>query len=399
MGSCGNCVVRQQKASFGKDAGNGALRIGYHAPPPGAPTGVADYASTLLKALRSLAPPNFTFECNARHADLNLYHLGNNRLHAGIYARSLVTPGVVILHDAVLHHFLLGELSPAAYSDEFVYNYGEWNRHVGEELWRERSACAVDPRFFRYPMLRRAVENARAVVVHNAGAAAIAREHGAGAIHVIPHFFEPGEISDAAMKERFRQDLGIAPGVTLFGIFGYLRETKRIVPCIGAFRRLHAVRPQTAVLIAGEVVSGDLRRLLESESAHPAIHRLGHLPEADFPTAAAAIDCCINLRYPAAGETSGIAIRLMGIGKPVIVTDGPETADIPLSACLHVPSGVDEAAGLFDQMALMAGFPDIARRVGAVAESYIRNHHDLQKAARAYLQVIDSVMNSAAGLT
>jgi hypothetical protein len=34
------------------------------------------------------------------------------------------------------------------------------------------------------------------------------------------------------------------------------------------------------------------------------------------------VDACINLRYPAAGETSGIAIRLMGIGKPVLLTDG-----------------------------------------------------------------------------
>ena len=59
------------------------------------------------------------------------------------------------------------------YIDEFVYNYGEWSRHVGEELWRERAACAVDPRYFRYPMLRRAVETARAVIVHNPGAAAI----------------------------------------------------------------------------------------------------------------------------------------------------------------------------------------------------------------------------------
>jgi len=371
------------------------LKIGYHAPPPGAATGVADFAATLLEALRAQAPAGVTIDRDISRADLDIYHLGNNRLHAGIYERALQTPGIVVLHDAVLHHFLLGTLSPEAYLNEFVYNYGEWSRHVGEELWRDRAACAVDPRYFRYPMLRRAVENARAVIVHNAGAEAIAREHGAKIVRVIPHFFEPGEQPDAFATERFRQKLGVEPDVTLFGIFGYLRETKRVLPCIRAFRRLHDVRPRSALLIAGEIVSSDLKRLLRQEAAHPAIHRLEHLSDADFQIAAAAVDCCLNLRYPAAGETSGIAIRLMGIGKPVIVTEGSETADIPPGACLRVPAGADESAALFDQMALVEGFPDVARRVGAAAREHIATSHRLEDVAHRYWQVIDSMRNSA----
>jgi len=327
------------------------------------------------------------------NADIHVYHLGNNRLHGGIYRLALTTPGIVVVHDAVLHHFLLGALSRDQYIEEFVYNYGEWSRHIGEELWSERAACAVDPRYFRYPMLRRAVENARAVVVHNPGAAAMVRQHGGRNVHVIPHFFESATVPDAADTERFRQRISLAPGATLFGIFGYLRETKRLLPCIRAFRRLNAVRPAAALLIAGDSVSGDLDRLLADEGSHPAIHRLGHLGDADFRTAAAAVDCCLNLRYPAAGETSGIAIRLMGIGKPVIVTDGSETADIPQNACLRVPSGVDEGSVLFDQMALVAEFPDVARRIGAEAAEHIRGCHGVDKAVRQYWQVIESVMD------
>jgi len=198
------------------------LKVLYHAPPPGAPTGVADYAETLLEGLRGVAPAN-------AGSDVPVYHLGNNRLHRDIYACALATPGVVVLHDAVLHHFLLGALSAAGYVEEFVYNYGEWSRHLGEELWRERDAASVDPRYFRYPMLRRAVESARAVIVHNPGAAEIARRHGAGNIRVIPHFFEPRDVPDGFAIERFRGRIGVAPGSTLFGIFGYLRETKRPV--------------------------------------------------------------------------------------------------------------------------------------------------------------------------
>jgi glycosyltransferase involved in cell wall biosynthesis len=368
------------------------LIVGYHAPPPGSPTGVADYAETLLRALQASEPSGV-------RADLNIYHLGNNRLHAGIYARAVATPGIVVIHDAVLHHFLLGVLSREEYIEEFVYNYGEWSRHIGEELWNERAACAIDPRYFRYPMLRRAVENARAVIVHNPGAAEIARTHRAKNVHVIPHFFEQQGVPDAFEVARFRQRINIAPRATLFGIFGYLRETKRVLPCIRAFRRLHVLRPATALLIAGDVVSGDLERSLANEPPHPAIHRLPHLCDADFRIAAAALDCCLNLRYPAAGETSGIAIRLMGTGKPVIVTEGPETSGIPANACLRVPAGADEADTLFDQMAFVAEFPALAKRIGQAAAEHIRRSHKLESAAQQYWQVIESVQRSDGGLT
>jgi len=359
------------------------VTLGYHAPPPGSPTGVADYAETLRRALAKLP--------GAGRADLHLYHLGNNRLHARIYQQAIRTPGIVVLHDAVLQHFLLGTLTREQYVEEFVYNYGEWNRHVGEELWNDRAACAIDPRYFRYPMLRRAVERQHAVIVHNPGAAMIAGEHGARGVRIVPHFFEAAERPDAASTERFRQRIGVEPGAFLFGIFGYLRETKRVLPCLGVFRRLHALMPNTALLIAGEVVSGDLRRMLANIGDQPGVRRLGHLSDEDFRVAAEAVDCCVNLRYPPAGETSGIAIRLMGMGKPVILTESLETSEIPNTAALRVPAGAEEADVLFRQMALMAGFPDIGRQIGEEAARHIRLRHGLGDAAEQYRQVIESV--------
>jgi len=104
-----------------------------------------------------------------------LYHLGNNPLHRDIYRRALARPGVVVLHDAVLHHFLLGWLDRAAYLEEFAFNYGDWSRGLAAELWRSGRRSAQDPRYFQYAMLRRVAESARAVVVHNPGAAGLSR--------------------------------------------------------------------------------------------------------------------------------------------------------------------------------------------------------------------------------
>lgn len=375
------------------------MTVGYHAPPPGAHSGIADYAEALRTALGRLG----RVESNPPKADIHLYHLGNNRLHEGIYARALATPGVAVLHDAVLNHFLLGSLSQERYISEWVYNYGEWRRDLGEELWRERARASVDPRYFQYPMLRRVIERSLSVIVHNPGAAAIVRAEcsqagGEKRIAIIPHFCEAGELPATADAARFRQRLGIGQKATLFGMFGYLREPKRVLPCIRAFRRLHAARPETALLLAGEVVSKDLERVLKTELEDAVgrcgIYRVGHLSEKDFRIAGAAVDCCLNLRYPGVGESSGIAVRLMGLAKPVIVTDNAENSDFPLTAVLRVSPGVAEAEELFDHMLLVTEFPAIAREVGSEARLHIQRHHALEAVAGRYWEALCAAATS-----
>jgi glycosyltransferase involved in cell wall biosynthesis len=367
------------------------VTVGYHAPPPGSHSGVADYAETLKTALKRLGE----VENGASNADVHLYHLGNNRLHENIYARALATPGVVVLHDAVLHHFLLGSLSSEQYIAEWIHNYGAWRRDLGEELWRDRARASTDPRYFQFPMLRRVVERSIGVIVHNPGAAAIVREQGAGNVRIIPHFCEVNDAApDAGDVARFRQRMSIGQGVRLFGMFGYLREPKRVMSCLQAVRRLHAVRPNTALLLAGEVVSRDLDRLLPNEPGGPAVYRLGHQNERDFRTACAAVDCCLNLRFPGAGETSGIAVRLMGLAKPVMVTDNLENSDFPLAAVLRVSPGVAEAEELFEHMLLVTEFPGIAREIGSEARLHIRKHHALEAVAGQYWEVLCAAVSS-----
>ena len=133
------------------------MTAGFFSPLPPARTGVADYAAALLAELRR----HGRVEVAPARSDAALYHLGNNGLHAAIYRLAMEKPGVVVLHDAVLNHFLLGQLSEAEYVDEFVHNYGEWNRGFARELWKGRANSAADERYFRYAMLKRVAEGAR----------------------------------------------------------------------------------------------------------------------------------------------------------------------------------------------------------------------------------------------
>ncbi len=214
--------------------------VGLYSPLPPAHTGVADYSAALLAELRTRG----RVEIAPERCDVALYHIGNNALHAAIYHRALQHPGVVVLHDAVLQHFLLGQLGETAYVDEFVYNYGEWNRGLALDLWRRRAGSGSDDRYFRYPMLRRIAERSTAIVVHNPAAAQVVREHAPGArIVEIPHLFAPPELPDLTATLRYRQQLGIEPGTFLFGLFGYLRESKRVIAILDAFREAHRQAP------------------------------------------------------------------------------------------------------------------------------------------------------------
>lgn len=345
------------------------MRIGYFSPLPPVKSGVADYAADLLTVLPAQV---------GESGDINLYHLGNNQLHRDIYARALREPGVVVLHDAVLHHFFLGSLREPEYIEEFVYNYGEWARELARELWRDRARSATDPRYFQYGMLRRIVERSLAVVVHNAEAA---RRVGEKA-RIIPHYFKPPALPEGYAVERWRAEQGLRPATTMFAMFGYLRESKRVMPVLRTFSKLRSQRSDVALLLAGEIGSTDLARAVEPWTGQVIRHAFMTVPE--FWLLASASDVIVNLRYPSSGETSGIALRMMGIGKPVITSDETGIASL---------SGLGEEEGLLATMMLLADRPAQTREAGIAMRSRVMKENSLPAIGEQYWRVIASALH------
>jgi glycosyltransferase involved in cell wall biosynthesis len=171
-------------------------------------------------------------------------------------------------------------------------------------------------------------------------------------------------------------------------VFGYLRESKRLPAVLEAFADLHRENPRTALLVAGEFVSTDLERAVEPRISGAGVVRLGYLVEREFWLAAAAVDACINLRYPAAGETSGITIRLMGIGKPVMVTDAAECARFPEDACLRIAPGVAERESLRQHMILLTSISEVARAIGQRGAAHVGAHHRVELIGKQYWDLL-----------
>ena len=353
------------------------MTVGLHSPLPPARTGIADYSAALLAAMRRIG----SVLVEPQRATVRLYHLGNNKLHRAIYLRALDEAGVIVLHDAVLHHFLLGVMDRQTYLEEFRYNYGVWSLDMGHRFWETRARSNSDERFFRYPMLKRVVELSRAVIVHNAAAARMVREHVPGAkVFEVPHLFLSPPVFEPGARSHVQ-----------FGIFGHLRESKRVLQVLRAFLTVRDSLPGARMLVAGEFASADLKYAAAPYLSEPGIVRTGHVAEDEFWRNAHSTDVCINLRYPAAGETSGINIRFMGIGKPVIMSEGEEVSALPETACLRVPVGLAEHEALAAYLLWMGGDAEGRRAIGAQARKHIAEHHAPARVAELYWRVLREV--------
>ncbi len=357
------------------------MKIAFHSPMPPARTGVADYSAAMVAALRALGHEVRV----GGEGGVDVYHIGNNRLHHRIHERALQIPGVVVIHDAVLHHYYLGFDDERRYCDEFVHNYGEWHRGLAGQLWRDRARSGSDPAYFGYPMLKRVAEAARLVVVHNPGAAAMVRAHAPDArVAELPHLFaQPPAIAPEAVSE-LRHRWNLPMGAVVFGVFGHLRESKRLATVVAA-----AARAKAHLLVAGDFVSSDYARTMDPVLRNASrVIRVPYLSESDFWLHAQAIDVCVNLRYPSAGETSGIAIRLMGIGKPVILSSGLETSGFPDEACLRVDCGSAEEEMLTAYILLLRQAPDAARRMGEYGRRHIAAFHAPEVVASSFSHLL-----------
>ena len=144
----------------------------------------------------------------------------------------------MVLHDAVLHHFLLGRLTKPPTSKSSCYNYGEWTRGLAARVVARARQLGHRPALFRVSDAANAwPETSRAVVVHNPAAAAMVRRHAPDTRVVeIPHLFEEPPLPVSAAVLRWRAGAwAFRAGAFLFGVFGYLRESKRLFSVLDAF--------------------------------------------------------------------------------------------------------------------------------------------------------------------
>jgi hypothetical protein len=124
-----------------------------------------------------------------------------------------------------------------------------------------------------------------------------------------------------------------------------------------------------------------------------AVAVLTDVADDEFTAGIAACDTVIDLRWPSAGETSATMMRAFGAGRPVIVSDLPQYAELDERFCWRVPTAPPGAAGAALKAMLAVGRdPDHARRAGGLARRFVERSASLPSVARRYEEVARRVI-------
>ena len=386
------------------------MRIAYFSPLPPIPSGIADYSGELLPHLEQKveltlfvdAPMAVDRSIQERfqvrsHSDypkirssfdLALYHMGNNIYHEGIYPIALRFPGVVVLHDMVLHHFIgavtfmKGDFSSFVRELEYSMKFEDQNPYLAVKTGRKRVAV------FETPLHNRIIDRSLGLIVHSRAAAKSVRSlRPERPLRVIPHLLtQHGGTS-------LRESLGISIETTIFASLGFINATKQIGMALKQFARLLKNGLDVHYLIVGGVQGDfDLEGLVEQLGLGSAVSIIGYSEDLQtFLNWLETADVVLNLRYPTTGETSGVVLRAMGAGKPIIVFDHGWYSEIPDEACLKVPPMDEEA--LFAAMTRLVLEPTLRGQIGEKAAQTANTRHHPGAIASNYIKFLEDCLS------
>ena len=373
------------------------MKVAYFSPLPPSRSGIADYSALLLPALEQLVEVEVVRPGRTRpvaDADVALYHVGNDPdAHAWIVDALRRRPGVVVLHDFVIHHLVagmtIGRKDGHAYLTAMEREAGVAGRMLGWGVLEGRVPPLWEVRPEEFPLAGEVLDRATGVIVHSHYAETQAREHGYdGPLWRIEHPAWPAPVIEPVAVE----------GTPLIGCFGHLNENKRIPQLLRAFAEFRRTHPDARLLLVGEEAPGfDLAgRLARLGLDTDGVIREPYVEEARLWSLIAACDACVLLRAPTMGETSGSAIRTLSLGKPLVVSDLGWFAELPDEVAFKVPVGGDaEIAGIVAALTQLAD-PATAARMGAAARAYIEREHALPKVAEQYVAALEEAAGGGA---
>ena len=233
------------------------MSVAYFSPMPPEPSGIADYSALLLPALRrhvdvtvvkrgAKRPP--------RGVDLAVYHIGNDpEAHGWILDALRRTPGLVVLHDFVLHHLVAGTTVARrdghGYLDAMEREHGVVGRLLAHGVLDKRIPPLWESRPEDFPLTGEVLSLATGLVVHSHYVEERVRAVGfAGPVAVVPHpaWPYPHPTPTPATVD----------GDPLVGAFGNVNQSKRVPQLLEAFARLRTTHPGARLLLVGGAAPG-----------------------------------------------------------------------------------------------------------------------------------------------
>ncbi len=391
------------------------LKLAYFSPLNPVQSGISDYSEELLPALARYAEidlyvdnytptnsditkqfavyPSARFGRQAGRYDTYLFHMGNSAAHSYIYRTLQATAGqgVLALHDFVLHHFLIGEHLNHGKAPEYIKLMTRRYGSEGERIAREVIKGKLAEELFNYPLNESAIEAAQAVLVHSQYAR-----------HLIENAYPGKPVGVARMgvplptlvsQAEARARLGLPADEFILVSLGHLNPYKRLDSALWAYRAFSHEFPNSRFILVGSPSPNyNVRAMIEALGLTGRVELPGYASSEESRDYLAAADCCINLRYPTAGETSASLLRIMGAGRPVLVSRTGAFEELPDDACIKVDVDDAEEELLLEYLRLLARRPEVAQTLGRNARRHVAQAARLPQAAYDYYLFLCQVL-------
>lgn len=318
-----------------------------------------------------------------------VYNLGNSsHFHAAIMAMTSQVPGVVILHDAVMHHAYLDMARPDmdAFIDALHRWYGEdVAGHYRQDLL-PASPDGYPPLVFAstYPLLKEAVANAVSVVIH-ADHQRLHLEGGWG-----------GQVSRLhlpTLDVRYPPPPPRAPDgrVRLLSL-GWVGETKQIHLVLEGLAAHPALAERFEYRVAGpwnpeSVYGRRLQTIIDGADLAHCVTFDGYVDAADIAQTLAWADVHVNLRHPSTEGGSLSLLQQLATARPVLVSDSGIFGEVPDDAVARVDELTPGAVA--EQLTRLADDDAVRAQIGARGRRWAEGH-TVERYAREVIDLVDA---------
>ncbi|MBX7116025.1 MAG: glycosyltransferase [Myxococcaceae bacterium] len=398
------------------------MRLAFVSPLPPAPSGVADYSAELLPLLADrveqvqvvipfdgpapviaehsrltlVSEAQFVATAEAQGYDAVIYQHGNNEMHAFVHRLSQRFPGVSVLHDGVLHHFVAHQLlaqSPQNWV-EYTKVLERAEGPLGRRFAQLREQNLTAPwQVFLLPLLAPIVSASRAVLVHGAAVeAALRRKFPHTLLRRVRHHYSPLPERLAKLTQaQARARLGLPRDAFIVGSFGFVTPSKRVELALRAFSHAYSQLGEAHFVVVGKRLEFD-EHIVDELGLAARVRLTGSVPLEDFLTYLIAVDVVVNLRYPYSGESSGSLMRALGAGKACVVSKTPLAADFPEDVTATVPVGAGEVAAIARALLTLQRDPEKRKALAERAARFARHACSLEQSADAYLAITRAML-------
>jgi glycosyltransferase involved in cell wall biosynthesis len=338
--------------------------------------------------------------------DVIVYNMGDHLpFHVHIHAVSQRYPGIVILHDRVLHHLFAGlwltgpEPTPQKYVERMETLYGDLGGDVAKAslLGERRPVWESDEEVLEYPLYEEALLHAIGTITHSEHQADDVQKRWLGPVRSLhlPCYADVLQRVDELPSPAARSDSRLR--LLSVGHVNPNKQTHRVVEILASDPDLAARVHYTIVGPTDDFHEyvADLKRLVERNRDTLSVDILGWRDDRELERLMAETDVFVNLRHPVMEGSSASLMRQLAFGRPVVCFDEGLFGELPADAAVQVPAG--DFAAVAGALRELVSDADRRRLIGAagrsVAESYTEGRY-----VQGLLEFIEQARRAAPAL-